>query len=100
MGEYYGEIIIDPAAAEADVKCINQAIEILYSSLNSLKSVSNTASSIQGETGIAIVEKSNQMVNRINELIRQLQETTSLIDKVVNEYYERQRNLINQYTST
>ena len=49
------QIIIDPDAASADIKKINEAINKLNESQNSIKMLSTSASDMTGQTGPAIV---------------------------------------------
>ena len=88
-----GLVKIDYAAAESDINKINQAISFLNDSLGSLRVLNTTASAIQGETGSAIVEKSNQLTQEINEMIEFLNNSSSLIRTTINRYQEEDRRL-------
>ncbi len=81
-----GLVKIDYAAAESDINKINQAISFLNDSLGSLRVLNTTASAIQGETGSAIVEKSNQLTQEINIMIGFLNSSSSLIRETIDRY--------------
>ena len=97
---YNGPIIIDDAAAEADISRIRQAIGILDNSLNSLKKVMTTSSGFQGETSNAIREKADELSRRIVHLQERLYETTELIKGVLREKHTQDILLSNEYTQS
>lgn len=95
---YNGSIIIDDAAAEADINRIRQAITILDNSLNSLKRVATTASGFQGETSIAIREKADELTRKVIYLQERLNETVALIKDVLREKHMQDVMLSKQNT--
>lgn len=68
-------IIIDEAAAKADMNRITNAIPDLQAARAALVRVKEEGEVTQGKTGRAIVEKSSQLIRRIDRLIKSLQET-------------------------
>ena len=68
-------IIIDEAAAKADMNRITNAIPDLQQARAALLRVKEEGEVTEGKTGRAIVEKSSQLITRIDRLIRSLQET-------------------------
>lgn len=91
------QIIIDPDAASADIKKINDAINKLNASQNSIKQLSTNASDMTGQTGPAIVEKCTQLSSQIDALKTNLNYTIGLIKSAVREYQEKDADLAKQY---
>ena len=91
------QIIIDPDAASADIKKINDAIDKLNESQNSIKMLSTSASDMTGQTGPAIVEKCMQLSSQIDALKTNLNYTIRLIKSAVKEYQEKDADLAKQY---
>ncbi len=91
------QIIIDPDAANADIKKINDAINKLNESQNSIKQLSTNASDMTGQTGPAIVEKCTQLSSQIDALKTNLNYTIGLIKSAVREYQEKDADLPKQY---
>lgn len=91
------QIIIDPDAANADIKKINDAINKLNESQNSIKQLSTNASDMTGQTGPAIVEKCTQLSSQIDALKTNLNYTIGLIKSAVREYQEKDADLAKQY---
>lgn len=91
------QIIIDPDAASADIKKINDAINKLNASQNSIKQLSTNASDMTGQTGPAIVEKCTQLSSQIDALKTNLNTTIGLIKSAVKEYQEKDADLAKHY---
>lgn len=91
------QIIIDPSAANADIAKINQAIEKLNESQNSIKKLSASAGDMTGQTGPAIVEKCTQLSSQIDALKTNLNTTIRLIKSAVKEYQEKDAELAAAY---
>lgn len=91
------QIIIDPDAANADIKKINDAINKLNKSQNSIKQLSTNASDMTGQTGPAIVEKCTQLSSQIDALKTNLNTTIGLIKSAVKEYQEKDADLAKHY---
>lgn len=87
---------IDYAAAGSDINLINEAIDKLNNSLNSLKRLANDAANMHGETGQAIIDQSNRLSNDINNLINSLKTSAKLIQNTVYRYQEEDRALANE----
>ena len=83
------QIIIDPDAASADIKKINEAINKLNESQNSIKMLSTSASDMTGQTGPAIVKKCTQLSSQIDALKTNLNTTIGLINSAIREYQEK-----------
>ena len=81
-------IIIDEAAAKADMNRITNAIPDLQQARAALLRVKEEGEVTQGQTGKAIVEKSSQLITRIDRLIRSLQETKQEIYVTVKQNQE------------
>lgn len=84
MDTYY----IDEAAANSDISKIQQAIQDLQRARQSIYMLSNTAESMQGQTGQAIVEKAQELLVRVDIQIRQLNESASLLRQAVIHYQQ------------
>lgn len=91
------QIIIDPDAASADIKKINDAINKLNASQNSIKQLSTNASDMTGQTGPAIVEKCTRLSSQIDALKTNLNTTIGLIKSAVKEYQEKDADLAKHY---
>ena len=91
------QIIIDPDAANADIKKINDAINKLNASQNSIKQLSTNESDMTGQTGPAIVEKCTQLSSQIDALKTNLNTTIGLIKSAVKEYQEKDADLAKHY---
>ena len=91
------QIIIDPSAANADIAKINQAIEKLNESQNSIKKLSASAGDMTGQTGPAIEEKCTQLSSQIDALKTNLNTTIRLIKSAVKEYQEKDAELAAAY---
>lgn len=94
-----GQITIDENAARADVQKIKSAITKLQESQNSLNRLMTSASGMQGNTGMAIVEQSQRLSAQIKQLIERLNNSASLINKTVAKYREQDRMLARQIQS-
>lgn len=88
-----GQITIDEAAANKDINNIRQAVSKLEDSQNSLVRLFSAASTMQGQTGQAIVEQSGKLQSRIEALKTQLNRSASLIQSTVEKYREEDRQL-------
>ena len=76
-------IKIDEVAAKADISRINQEIPELQAPRAALVRVKEQGEATKGQTGKAIVEKANALINRIDKLIRSLRETSAEINVTV-----------------
>lgn len=81
-----GNITIDEIAAQADKNRINQALASLENARNTVKILSETAATGQGKTSLAISEKSQELIVKIDEMISRLYETENFITSTVNYY--------------
>ncbi len=88
-----GQITIDEVAANADIGKIRQAVMKLEDSQNSLVRLFSAASTMQGQTGQAIVEQAGKLRSRIEALKGQLNRSASLIQSTVDKYEEEDRQL-------
>ena len=64
-----GKVMIDEAAAQADIRQERQAEQILRRAANALQAVQNESNSFQGETAAAIGERAEQLRRQILNLI-------------------------------
>lgn len=80
--------IIDEAAARSDMARMNQAITHLQQARRAVIQLMNEAETMQGQTGIAIVEKAQELQYRIDRLTRQLQTSVSLLGSTVAHYQQ------------
>ena len=83
-----GNITIDEVAAMSDRNRIRQAIASLENAKRTVNMLSQNASSGQGKTCIAIVEKSNELISEIDKMIARLNETDGYIARTVVHYEE------------
>lgn len=91
-----GTITIDEAAAKRDVSKINSAMTCLNQSRRTIVQLISCAESMQGQTGSAIVEKANEMLTRVDKLMRNLETSASLIDSTVCRYQQKDAELAAQ----
>lgn len=68
-------IVIDEAAARADMNRISNAIPDLQAARSALLKVKEEGEVTQGQTGKAIVQKSTELIKRIDKLINSLNQT-------------------------
>lgn len=81
-----GNITIDEIAAQTDKNRINQALASLENARNTVKILAETATVGQGKTCLAISEKSQELIVKIDEMISRLYETENFITNTVNYY--------------
>ena len=86
-----GKVMIDEAAAMADIQKAAQAVIILKEASNALKVVISESESFRGETAEALVEKASLLQNKVLKLIAQLEEMQSYTRKVIAHYQELDR---------
>ncbi len=96
---FSGMVKIVDDAARADIAKIRNAQENLNDSLASIQKLRANASAMQGQTGSAIVEQSQKMEARINEMNSKLTATIATIEKIVNWYHEEDRRLASKIHS-
>lgn len=72
-------IKIDEGAARTDISRIENAIPELIAAKQALIRVREQGEATKGETGKAIVQKATALINRIDKLIRSLNETKAEI---------------------
>lgn len=84
--DYNGTITIDEQAAANDIYRIQNALPILDAAGKSIRQVMEAASASQGETGRAILEKSEELYNELNRLTKSLENTAVYIQNTVNHY--------------
>ena len=82
-----GKVMIDEAAAQADIRQERQAEQILRRAANALKAVQNESNSFQGETAAAIGERAEQLRRQILNLISNLEDTQNYTQRVVRRYW-------------
>ena len=81
-----GRITIDESAAQADIKRIETAIASLNNSKKAINNLIQQATSEQGQTSTAVIEKATEMRNQIDAMIARLSETASFISRTVAHY--------------
>ena len=86
-----GKVMIDEAAAMADVQKAGQAVVILREASNALRVVISESESFRGETAEALVEKASLLQGKVLKLLAQLEEMQSYTRKVVAHYQELDR---------
>ena len=82
-----GKVMIDEAAAQADIRQERQAEQILRRAANALQAVQNESNSFQGETAAAIGERAEQLRHQILNLISNLEDTQNYTQRVVRRYW-------------
>ena len=82
-----GKVMIDEAAAQADIRQERQAEQILRRAANALQAVQNESNSFQGETAAAIGERAEQLRRQILNLISDLEDTQIYTQRVVRRYW-------------
>lgn len=81
-----GKITIDESAAHADIKRLETAIASLNNSKKAINNLIQQATSEQGQTSYAVIEKATEMRNQIDAMINRLSETASFISRTVSHY--------------
>ena len=82
-----GKVMIDEAAAQADIRQERQAEQILRRAANALQAVQNESNSFHGETAAAIGERAEQLRRQILNLISDLEDTQNYTQRVVRRYW-------------
>ena len=82
-----GKVMIEEAAAQADIRQERQAEQILRRAANALQAVQNESNSFQGETAAAIGERAEQLRRQILNLISDLEDTQNYTQRVVRRYW-------------
>lgn len=82
-----GKVMIDEAAAQADIRQERQAEQILRRAANALQAVQNESNSFQGETAAAIGERAEHLRRQILNLISDLEDTQNYTQRVVRRYW-------------
>ena len=82
-----GKVMIDEAAAQADIRQERQAEQILRRAANALQAVQNESNSFQGETAAAIGERAEQLRRQILNLISDLEDTQNYTQRVARRYW-------------
>lgn len=82
-----GKVMIDEAAAQADIRQERQAEQILRRAANALQAVQNESNSFQGKTAAAIGERAEQLRRQILNLISDLEDTQNYTQRVVRRYW-------------
>ena len=82
-----GKVMIDEAAAQADIRQERQGGQILRRAANALQAVQNESNSFQGETAAAIGERAEQLRRQILNLISDLEDTQNYTQRVVRRYW-------------
>ena len=80
-----GKVMIDEAAAQADIRQERQAEQILRRAANALQAVQNESNSFQGAA--AIGERAEQLRRQILNLISDLEDTQNYTQRVVRRYW-------------
>ncbi len=78
--------VIDEAVARSDISKMNQAIQRLKNARHAIAQLIACAESMSGQTGSAIVEKSTELQQRTDRLIRSLQTSIALLEKTIIHY--------------
>lgn len=74
-----GKITIDDVAAGEDIRKIERAQAILQNALQSLRAAQTEGANSKGQTAQAIYDKSQELINQIQRLDNNLEETTNYI---------------------
>lgn len=94
-----GKITIDELAAGEDIKKIEQAQSILQDATRSLKAAQTEGANSKGQTAQAIYEKAQELINQIQRLDSNLEETTNYIRHVLALYKAKDEYLRNLMAS-
>ena len=90
-----GRITIDEAAANADIRKIAQAQDILHNALSGLRAAQAEAEGSKGQTAQAIYDKSQELIQAIQKLDGSLDETIHYIRPVIAVYKAKDEALKN-----
>ena len=81
-----GKITIDDVAAGEDIRKIERAQAILQNALQSRRAAQTEGAHSKGQTAQAIYDKSQELINQIQRLDNNLEETTNYIRHVLAVY--------------
>ena len=94
-----GKITIDDVAAGEDIRKIERAQSILQNALQSLRAAQTEGANSKGETAQAIYDKSQELINQIQRLDSNLEETTNYIRHVL-AVYKAKDEMLKDYGSS
>lgn len=80
--------VIDEGVARSDMTKMSQAIQHLNQARKTVTQLMAEAQTMQGQTGMAIAEKAQELQYRIDKLTRQLQTSISLLNSTVVHYQQ------------
>lgn len=80
--------VIDEGVARSDMSKMSQAIQHLNQARRTVTQLMSEAQGMQGQTGMAIAEKAQELQYRIDKLTRQLQTSISLLNSAVVHYQQ------------
>lgn len=83
-----GVIMIDADAANRDIKRLQTAADKLKEVKRAFKDLQRQAENGQGETSRAIMEKAQEMINKINKVLVQISDSQAFIRRTVEKYRE------------
>ena len=86
-------VLIKSDEAAEDVNNIKNAVGKLNGSQNSIRQLKNSASSMHGQTGTAIVEQCDRLETMVNDLINVLEGNMKLINDTVTKYIDDDKAL-------
>lgn len=83
-----GNITIDEAAANSDIRKLRQSLEKLKEASNAITQFTTQAENGEGSTTDAMIEKANAIMNKIKWVMNLIEEVIDLIQKAVAKYQE------------
>ena len=96
MKDENGNLTIDEGAAYSDANKIDQANADLAQARKALTQLYGLSQSIKGQTGSAISEKTGELINRLDQLSGQLQNSSAYIRRTVRYYQQKDEELSQQ----
>lgn len=89
-----GKVTIDEEAANADIKRLRNAAQLLDNSMREIQKMGMiTSMSTYEAYKVAIANKNMEMYNRLKDARDELNETANYIDKVVKNYQQKDKLL-------
>lgn len=83
-----GNITIDEAAANADIRKLQQSMEKLKEASNAITQFNAQAQTGEGRTTDAMIEKATAILKKIQWAVNLIESVINLIRKTVNDYRE------------
>lgn len=88
-----GNITIDEAAANSDIRKLRASMEKLKEASNAITQFTAQAENGEGSTTVAMIEKANAIMNKIKWVMDLIEDVINMIQRAVAKYQEIDRQI-------